>query len=282
MRKQTFQHAEIRDENDNIISAGAYGKNTALSNKQNDGWVDYVMNNLERLQESIEDNAKSNDSTNQKLTDYAKTAEVDNKLTNYAKKESLIGLASTEYVDGRFTHLIGASAEALDTLEEIGKSLKNDADFAGTMTKELAKRADKATVENALMGKAEKANVYTKQKVDEKINEYEKKQTLKKINATINTDYVSDFYCYQIGHAVQVSFSIHKSVPNGALDTLITGLPKPVNELFFNSPVQGNIGNSIRFLLKTSGGLKFHYPSSCEISQGKEFQTFFTYLTEDV
>lgn len=282
MRKQTFQHAEIRDENDNIISAGAYGKNTALSNKQNDGWVDYVMNNLERLQESIEDNAKSNDSTNQKLTDYAKTAEVDNKLTNYAKKESLIGLASTEYVDGRFTHLIGASAEALDTLEEIGKSLKNDADFAGTMTKELAKRADKATVENALMGKAEKANVYTKQKVDEKINEYEKKQTLKKINATINTDYVSDFYCYQIGHAVQVSFSIHKSVPNGALDTLITGLPKPVNELFFNSPVQGNIGNSIRFSLKVGGELKFHYPRDCEISRGKEFQTFFTYLTEDV
>lgn len=51
MRKQTFQHAEIRDENDNIISAGAYGKNTALSNKQNDGWVDYVMNNLEYLYE---------------------------------------------------------------------------------------------------------------------------------------------------------------------------------------------------------------------------------------
>jgi len=36
MRKQTFQHAEIRDENDNIISAGAYGKNTALSNAQPD------------------------------------------------------------------------------------------------------------------------------------------------------------------------------------------------------------------------------------------------------
>lgn len=88
-------------------------------------------------------------------------------LTEYAKKESLVGLASTEYVDGRFTHLIGASAEALDTLEEIGKSLKNDADFAGTMTKELAKKADRGTVENALIGKAAKANVYTKQKVND-------------------------------------------------------------------------------------------------------------------
>lgn len=83
-------------------------------------------------------------------------------LTQYAKKESLVGLASTEYVDGRFTHLIGASAESLDTLEEIGKSLKNDADFAGTMTKELAKKADKGIVENALLGKATKEELATK------------------------------------------------------------------------------------------------------------------------
>ena len=118
--------------------------------------------------------------------------------------------------------------------------------------------------------------------IDGKVNEREKKQTLKNINATINTYYVGDFYCYQIGHAVQVSFSINKSVPNGALDTLITGLPKPVNELYFNSPVQGNIGNSIRFSLKTNGELKFHYTSNCEINRGKEFQTFFTYLTADI
>ena len=31
MKKQAFQHAEIRDENDNIVNNGAYGKNTALS-----------------------------------------------------------------------------------------------------------------------------------------------------------------------------------------------------------------------------------------------------------
>ena len=167
MRKQAFQHAEIRDENDNIISNGAYGKNTALSNKQNDGWVDYVMNNLERLQESIEDNAKSNDSTNQKLADYAKTAEVDNKLTNYAKKESLVGLASTEYVDGRIQHVVGTAPEALDTLGEIATALTTNKDKIGTIINEISTKADKATVENALMGKAEKADVYTKQKVDD-------------------------------------------------------------------------------------------------------------------
>ena len=98
-------------------------------------------------------------------------------FSRYAKKESLVGLASTDYVDGRFTHLIGASAEALDTLEEIGKSLKNDADFAGTMTKELAKKADRGTVENALMGKAAKTDVYTKSESD------------KRLKAMINTLY---------------------------------------------------------------------------------------------
>lgn len=118
--------------------------------------------------------------------------------------------------------------------------------------------------------------------VDGKVNKCEKKQTLKKINATINTEYVSEFSCYQTGHAVQVSFSIHKSVQFGALDTLITGLPKPMNDLCINLPVNGNIGNSIRFSLRTSGELKFHYPSECEISRGKEFQTFFTYLTANI
>lgn len=83
-------------------------------------------------------------------------------LTKYAKKESLVGLASTDYVDGRFNHIIGTSAEALDTLEEIGKSLGNDADFAGTMTKELAKKADRGTVENALLGKATKEELNKK------------------------------------------------------------------------------------------------------------------------
>lgn len=179
MKKQAFQHAEIRDENDNIISNGAYGKNTALSNKQNDGWVDYVMNNLEWLKESIGDNAKSesDDSINQKLADYAKTAEVDKKLTNYAKtadlsayakKESLVGLASTEYVDGRIQHVVGTAPEALDTLGEIATALTENKDKIGTIINEISTKADKGTVENALMGKAEKVDVYTKNESDGK------------------------------------------------------------------------------------------------------------------
>lgn len=53
MIKTTYQTPEIRDENDNIIQEGAFGKNTALSNATNDGWTDYVINNLEALHDVV-------------------------------------------------------------------------------------------------------------------------------------------------------------------------------------------------------------------------------------
>ena len=46
MKQTTFQHPELRDANDNIIQQGAFGKNTALANSTNDGWIDYVANDL--------------------------------------------------------------------------------------------------------------------------------------------------------------------------------------------------------------------------------------------
>ena len=160
MRKQAFQHAEIRDENDNIISAGAYGKNTALSNKQNDGWVDYVMNNLEYLYEQKSSVDTSNFVSHDELT---------NAISGLASKSSLVGLATTSYVDGRIQHVVGTAPEALDTLGEIATALTTNKDKIGTIITEISTKADKGTVENALMGKAEKANVYTKQKVNDLI-----------------------------------------------------------------------------------------------------------------
>lgn len=386
MRKQAFQHAEIRDENDNIISNGAYGKNTALSNAQNDGWVDYVMNNLEYLYEHGTGGNNSNIAiinadatikiggtttlapterarvTNRgtdrqavlyfeipqgkqgergeqgkqgeqgqqgeqgiqgeqglqgiqglrgekgekgekgdptatiklgKVTTVAPTEQaraenvgtknsvildlyipqgkqgeqgiqgiqgiqgerglrgetgqqgkqgeqgiqgiqgkqgeqgktgktgkaatiklgtvttlkpteqaraenvgteseavinlyipqgkqgtldgidltkyvVHDELKDLAKKESLVGLATTDYVDGRIKHVVGTAPEALDTLGEIATALTENKDKIGTIITEISTKADKGTVENALMGKAEKADVYTKIQADGK------------------------------------------------------------------------------------------------------------------
>ena len=57
MIKTTYQKPELRDSNDNIVQEGAFGKNTALSNSDNTGWIDYVVNNLEALHDTIGDSA---------------------------------------------------------------------------------------------------------------------------------------------------------------------------------------------------------------------------------
>jgi len=82
-----------------------------------------------------------------------------NLKTNKADKSSLIGLASTEYVDGRIKHVVGTAPKALDTLGEIANVLTRNKDQIGTIIGEISTKADKGTVENALMGKVDKSEV---------------------------------------------------------------------------------------------------------------------------
>lgn len=49
MKKTTYQIPELRDENDNIIQEGTFGKKSAFVNSTNDGAFDYLLNNLEAL-----------------------------------------------------------------------------------------------------------------------------------------------------------------------------------------------------------------------------------------
>lgn len=49
MKRTTYQVPELRDENDNIIQDGTFGKHSAFSNATNDGAFDYILNNLEAL-----------------------------------------------------------------------------------------------------------------------------------------------------------------------------------------------------------------------------------------
>lgn len=202
MKKQTFQHAELRDEHNEIIQEGTYGKYSDFSNEQNSGFIDYVMNNLEWLRKYFDgyakisdvekDFLKKTDTPKIDLTGYYNKAETDKKYQpkgDYATKEditkvgadvkgientkadksALIGLASTEYVDGRIKHVVVTAPEALDTLGEIATALTTNKDKIGTIINEISTKADKGTVENALMGKADKNNVYTKEEVNEKV-----------------------------------------------------------------------------------------------------------------
>lgn len=55
----------------------------------------------------------------------------------------LVGYATEAYVQQQLEALIGGAPEALDTLKELAAALGDNADFASTMTQELAKKVDK-------------------------------------------------------------------------------------------------------------------------------------------
>ena len=54
MRPQAFQYGEIRDEDNQIIRAGAYGKETPFVNARNEGILDYVINNFDVVWAAIQ------------------------------------------------------------------------------------------------------------------------------------------------------------------------------------------------------------------------------------
>lgn len=54
MKLQAFQPGELRDEQDNIIREGSYGKHSAFVNSNNTGILDYIMNNLDVLQSQVQ------------------------------------------------------------------------------------------------------------------------------------------------------------------------------------------------------------------------------------
>ena len=53
MKPQAFQRGELRDEHDQIIRAGAYGKKTPFVNSENNAILDYIMNNFDALYAQI-------------------------------------------------------------------------------------------------------------------------------------------------------------------------------------------------------------------------------------
>lgn len=85
---------------------------------------------------------------------------IDGKLRNKASKTELSdGLAlkankaetlTPEQVEARIQAIVGSAPDALDTLVELAEALNNDPDFASTVTTQLAAKATKAELENAL------------------------------------------------------------------------------------------------------------------------------------
>lgn len=88
-----------------------------------------------------------------------KVSELEEKIGNVPTKvsefENDANYQSASQVDARIQEVVAAAPEALDTLKELADALGNDPDFAGTVTTELAKKANSI-------------DVYTKEEADAK------------------------------------------------------------------------------------------------------------------
>lgn len=165
MKPQTFQHPEIRDENDNIVQPGAFGKNTPFCTKGNDGILDYVANDLEYLYKK----SVSADNDNLKAKSLAVSGTSDLNLVNAdtvkAKSLAVSGtstaptaptgdssktIANTEFVQSAVSGLVGAAPETLDTLNELATALGNDPNFATTIANQIGKKANQTDLDETV------------------------------------------------------------------------------------------------------------------------------------
>lgn len=126
------------------------------------------------LQDNINLKASQSDlETYMSATD-TKVSELEEKIGNVPTKVSELendaNYQSASQVDARIQEVVAAAPEALDTLKELADALGNDPNFAGTVTTELAKKANSI-------------DVYTKEEADAKfITEH---QSLEALNATV-------------------------------------------------------------------------------------------------
>lgn len=129
------------------------------------------------IEENINSYKSSNNIEIQKLKE--KDIDLQNKKSDLSYVNSELNKRYTkdqtftrEEVLQKIKDVIGTAPEALDTLQEIAKALNNDADFAGTMTKQLTTKVDKAqgkqlTDENYTLAEKNKLT-----KVENEANKY--------------------------------------------------------------------------------------------------------------
>lgn len=112
-----------------------------------------------KLQDNINLKASQSDLEAYMSATDTKVSELEEKIGNVPTKvsefENDANYQSASQVDARIQEVVAAAPEALDTLKELADALGNDPDFAGTVTTELAKKANSI-------------DVYTKEEADAK------------------------------------------------------------------------------------------------------------------
>lgn len=109
--------------------------------------VEGIFTDITAVQTSVEKEIADRTAADKALSDKIDAIEIPEVPTKVSELENDAKYQSDSEVDSRIKNVIGSAPEALDTLKELADSLGNDPDFAGTVTKELAKKADKTEVE---------------------------------------------------------------------------------------------------------------------------------------
>lgn len=109
--------------------------------------IEGIFTDITAVQTSVEKEIADRTATDKALSDKIDAIEIPEVPTKVSELENDAKYQSDSEVDSRIQNVIGSAPEALDTLKELADSLGNDPDFAGTVTKELAKKADKTEVE---------------------------------------------------------------------------------------------------------------------------------------
>lgn len=109
--------------------------------------IEGIFTDITAVQTSVEKEIADRTAADKALSDEIDAIEIPEVPTKVSELENDAKYQSDSEVDSRIQNVIGSAPEALDTLKELADSLGNDPDFAGTVTKELAKKADKTEVE---------------------------------------------------------------------------------------------------------------------------------------
>jgi hypothetical protein len=136
------------------------------------------------LQDNINLKASQSDLEAYMSATDTKVSELEEKIGNVPTKvsefENDANYQSASQVDARIQEVVAAAPEALDTLKELADALGNDPDFAGTVTTELAKKANSI-------------DVYTKEEADAKfITEHQSLEAEIEARSTADTQLQND------------------------------------------------------------------------------------------
>lgn len=128
MKPQAFQPGELRDEHDQIIRAGAYGKKTPFVSSDNNAILDYIMNNFDVLYAQIPSSGGTNITVDSTLSSTS-TNPVENKVIYAALNNKLdktgTAAAATKATQDSYGNVIATTYARKSDLSGYVKTINN-------------------------------------------------------------------------------------------------------------------------------------------------------------